>query len=475
MLIKLFIFSQFVFNDAVFAHSFDERYDLPIPFYLFIAGGGLVVALSFLLISFSFWHAPIREYEYGRHRYIVESKKVLQYLTWPLRIIGLILFFFVIGAAFFGQDNPLLNLAPNFIWIIWWLGLSLCIALFGNIWPLLDPWRSLYQILNGTTKIIGLKNGVNFNWTWPATFGVFPATVFLLAWSRLEVVYPIAFVPYRVGCLAMLWTGITIAGMVCFGQEVWLRNGDVFSIYFSLIGKFGIFSFNKNYQYVNIQYPSIGILYFANCATRIQGITAFIMAMLSTVIFDGLHGNQVWVVFERGLSYILFGWTDINGYYSGTLGLLAIWGIFYFAFYFSCYLSTKITPKMKTAELARYFSATFIPIAIAYLIAHNFSSLVIQGQNIVYLISDPFLMGWNLFGTKEFRPNIAVIDAGFMWYLAVGAIVLGHVIAVYLSHLLAMQLAGSGIKAMMMNIPQTVLMIAFTMLSLIIIAEPMLL
>ena len=84
-------------------------------------------------------------------------------------------------------------------------------------------------------------------------------------------------------------------------------------------------------------------------------------------------------------------------------------------------------------------------------------------------------MGWNLFGTKEFRPNIAVIDAGFMWYLAVGAIVLGHVIAVYLSHLLAMQLAGSGIKAMMMNIPQTVLMIAFTMLSLIIIAEPMLL
>ena len=84
-------------------------------------------------------------------------------------------------------------------------------------------------------------------------------------------------------------------------------------------------------------------------------------------------------------------------------------------------------------------------------------------------------MGWNLFGTKEFRPNIAVIDAGFIWYLAVGAIVLGHVIAVYLSHLLAMRLAGSGIKAMMMNIPQTALMIAFTMLSLIIIAEPMLL
>ena len=119
MLIKLFIFSQFVFNDAVFAHSFDERYDLPIPFYLFIAGGGLVVALSFLLISFSFWHAPIREYEYGRRRYIFESNKVLQYLTWPLRIIGLILYFFVIGAAFFGQDNPLLNLSPNFICIIW--------------------------------------------------------------------------------------------------------------------------------------------------------------------------------------------------------------------------------------------------------------------------------------------------------------------------------------------------------------------
>ena len=475
MLIKLFIFSQFVFINTGYAHSFDERYDLPIPVSFFIAGGGLVVAFTFLLIAFALWHAPVGRYSIEPHGAKLKLGNIIHALVWPLRTICLILFFFVIGAAFFGQENPLLNLAPNFIWIIWWLGLSLFIAVFGNIWPLLDPWRSFYLMLDVVAKSAGLKNGANLNWSWPAGLGVFPATVFLLAWSWLEVVYPIAFVPYRVGFLTLLWTGLTVAGMIVFGLGAWSRQGDVFSLYFSLIGKFGIFSFNKECEYINIRYPGVGILCFAKYAIKIKGLTAFVMAMLSTVIFDGLHGSQAWNVFERWLSYIPFFGVDINGYFSGTIGLIVIWALFYVAFYFSCYLSSKMIPKMKVPELANYFSVTLIPIAIAYMIAHNFSSLVIQGQNIVYLISDPFQLGWNLFGTNKFRPNIAVIDAGFIWYLAVGSIVLGHVIAVYLSHILAMRTAGSGIKALLMNIPQTILMIIFTMLSLVVIAEPMLL
>ena len=98
---------------------------------------------------------------------------------------------------------------------------------------------------------------------------------------------------------------------------------------------------------------------------------------------------------------------------------------------------------------------------------------MIQGQNLIFLISDPLSLGWNLFGTAEFRPDIAIIDAGTTWYLAVSAIVIGHVMALVVSHCLAITLSGSPRIASLITLPLTVLMILFTMLSLMIIAEPM--
>ena len=107
------------------------------------------------------------------------------------------------------------------------------------------------------------------------------------------------------------------------------------------------------------------------------------------------------------------------------------------------------------------------------MIAHGFSSLIIQGQNIVFLVSDPLSLGWDLFGTAEYRPNIGIIDAGTTWYLAVSSIVIGHIIALVLGHQLTMKVAPVTRAVSLITLPQTVLMILFTMLSLIIIAEPM--
>jgi hypothetical protein len=81
--------------------------------------------------------------------------------------------------------------------------------------------------------------------------------------------------------------------------------------------------------------------------------------------------------------------------------------------------------------------------------------------------------GWEIFSTANFRPNIGLIDAKMTWYLAVFSIVAGHMIALILNHCLALRLVSSTQKAALLTLPQAVLMILFTMLSLIIIAEPM--
>ncbi len=37
------------------------------------------------------------------------------------------------------------------------------------------------------------------------------------------------------------------------------------------------------------------------------------------------------------------------------------------------------------------------------------ANMLVQGQNVVFLVSDPLGLGWNLFGTRGFVPNIAII------------------------------------------------------------------
>ncbi len=87
--------------------------------------------------------------------------------------------------------------------------------------------------------------------------------------------------------------------------------------------------------------------------------------------------------------------------------------------------------------MARHFAFTLVPIAIGYHLAHYLTFLLIQGQYIIPLASDPFGFGWNLFGTAGYRVDIAIVGARFAWYAAVSAILIGHVAAVYLAHIKA--------------------------------------
>lgn len=76
------------------------------------------------------------------------------------------------------------------------------------------------------------------------------------------------------------------------------------------------------------------------------------------------------------------------------------------------------------------FTPTLIPIAAAYNIAHNFSNLLIQGQTVFQLLSDPGGRQWDIFGTAKWYPDIGLVDAQLTWYVAVVSIVLGHVMSI---------------------------------------------
>jgi hypothetical protein len=115
---------------------------------------------------------------------------------------------------------------------------------------------------------------------------------------------------------------------------------------------------------------------------------------------------------------------------------------------------------------------SLVPIAIAYQVAHYYTYLLIQGQAIIYHLSDPFGWGWDLFDTAGYEIRVGVISAAFVWYSQVVLIVAGHVLAVYLAHVISLRFFGSPELALKSQLLMLVLMILYTIFSLWIISQP---
>ncbi len=481
------------------AHGFDERYDLPAPLGYFVAGAALTVALTFVIAALFMRRVHDASAANGaRSGRPIVLDPVLPGLRLVCRALGLFTFGTVLAAALWGTADPLMNLAPTLVWVIWWIGFSLAVACIGNLWPALDPWRTLFELIDSAACRLGRTHGIVLNLPWPRALGAWPAVALLLLWSWLEVVYPIATVPYRLGCAMLIWSAITLSGMIVFGREVWQRHGDMFAIYFATLGRMAPLARGATAHTLTLRVPCVALTDVDDSVagnaprravetdagkanpdktisieTNPAGMSGFIIAMLSTVLFDGLHGGQAWLLLEQGLKHSVPQWVDVNGYFAGTVGLAGVWLIFFAAYRLTCVVTARVVSAASPVPWAQHFAFTLVPIAVAYNIAHNFSALLIQGQNAIALISDPFGWRWNLFGTANLRVNIGLIDAQVTWHVAISAIVIGHVIAVWLAHRVALRETGSARRAALASLPLTLLMIAYTVISLLVIAEPM--
>jgi hypothetical protein len=126
--------------------------------------------------------------------------------------------------------------------------------------------------------------------------------------------------------------------------------------------------------------------------------------------------------------------------------------------------SAAATPDR--VALARSFAHTLAPIAAGYLVAHYFSLLAYNGQDLWRLASDPLGNGSDLFGGADRSIDYGVISATGIWYVQVAALVVGHVAALVLAHDRALEAYGSPRAATRSQIVMLVLMVAFTCLGL---------
>src|SRR6266545_150806 len=186
----------------------------------------------------------------------------------------------------------------------------------------------------------------------------------------------------------------------------------------------------------------------------------FVIVMLAVVSFDGLRETPLWALSDSR-------WTAVT-----TAGLLLAPCVFALVIFSVCGLMARLARPASALELARLFVPTLLPIALAYHVAHYLSYLLVAGQVVIPLASDPLGRGWNLFGTAHFQIAAGIVGARFAWYTSVIVIVLGHVLAMYVAHRLALARFSERRIARRSQYPLAALMVAYTMLSLWILAQP---
>ena len=484
------IFAACFLPGPALAHAFGQRYDLPLPLSLYVAGAGATVALSFVVMALF-----VREGGAGRAPWRLDLVRVGHLLsqTWivmALQALSVAVFLLVLLAAFIGDPNPTRNLAPTFVWVIWWIGFAYLQALVGDLWRVVNPWRVVFIWAEALLRPAGWRARPA---AYPAWLGFWPAVVFFWLFAWLELVSDAAERPASLGVLILIYSALTWGGMAAFGRETWLARGEAFTVVFGLLARFapiaggGVPAGETDAEQeaaagLTLRPYGVGLLTDRPLGTS---ATCLVLLMLATVTYDGIGETPLWAGFldwvvvsdslRAPLLALQRSGVDLLAFLR-SLGLLAT-PLLFFATYalfsrLTAWVVVRAGGEASTCVAAGAFVLTFVPIALAYHLAHYLSYLLLAGQFMLPLASDPLGLGWDLFGTVNRAIDIGIVGIKSIWWIAVIAVVVGHVYAVYLAHVMALRLYGGGRAALLSQLPLVLLMVAYTMISLWILSQP---
>lgn len=372
------------------------------------------------------------------------TSKILRTLV---RIFGAAFFILVISTGLFGTQNAQTNLTPTALWVLFGVGLTFFTMLIGDIWSLLHPIASLLHWCKLPRRIHH----------YPVTWSVYPALVQFFLYRWIENIFRYAEYPRTLAIILIIYALVSFIGMIRYSPKVWLHYGDPFGVFFRLISTTAIFETGKGNLLLRVPGATLSTLKKLTFSE-----TLFILLMLASVAFDSLKSTTF---FQSSVSFMEA--YAIPPVPRLTLGFIALI-IFYIATYFLFAVFVELfSGRTQKAPIPwRAFGMTFIPIAVGYELAHYLRFLLVEGQRMIPLLSDPFGFGWNIFGTARNTINETLISPEVYWRLQVAFIVVGHIIAVVAAHHVALRIYQDKKMSFLSQIPMIVLMIGYTVFSL---------
>jgi hypothetical protein len=449
---------------TLFAHAGGllGRADLPIPEWLFGWAAAMVLFVSFVALAV-LWPEPKLE----RDRWRPLPRGVGRLIaSRPVQIVcgllGVAMLGVVVYTGFRGTQSPAANFAPTFVFVNWWVGLVPLSVLFGDVFRAFNPWRAIGRGLGWSAARVA-RGGLPAPLKYPERLGNWPAAAGVFAFVALELVKSEGDKPETIAIATLVYSAITFVAMALYGVEAWCERGEAYSVYFNLFSR--ISPWETRDGELGLRPPLSGLAHFKAGA----GTVPLLAVMIGSVTFDGAGEAPIWTSIAPDISRFLQdrGLSPEPAFeLTFLLGLCAAIGIVY-GFYMLGILGARSVGGGFSAErLARSFAHSLVPIALAYVMAHYLTYLLIRGQAIAFLASDPLGHGSDLFGTATKQINYGVIGSKATWYWQVGFVVAGHVAALTLAHDRALAMYADAKQAVRSQYWMLAVMVGFTSLAL---------
>ena len=450
-------------------HGFGPRYDLPIATALYLYAAGGVVFISFVLVVlFAGDRVGPRATDYPRRA--VPWLLPIARSPWPRFIggvMGVAALIAVVITGLFGSGNAFYNPSEYIVWIFFWASLVILSGLVGNLFYWLSPWTAIYDAL---ARILHPRPV----WKMPEV-GLWPAAAAYFAFACLELTTGLAVRPQIVAVAAIVYTVVTLAGMFLFGRDEWLDHCEAFTILFGIVARFGPLETERDetgrMSAVYLRPWGVGLL---KPSPSGWDRVLFVILMLSTLAFDGISATPAWQDFTVALKPYWLPLGSFGLFAVRTFGLVLL--TIAFLLIFVAFMEAVIylgQRKVDVKATVTSFALTLVPIALVYNAAHNYSYILVQSQYLIPLLNDPLHKGAHLLpAVAGYVPNFALAQASTVWYADIVLIVLGHVVAGFLSHLRAGERVRTAQRALLSQYPMLLLMVLYTMTSLWILAQP---
>jgi hypothetical protein len=438
------------------AHTSEQVFVLLLPTRLYTLSGVAVVALTVVVLAF----VP------ARGLLPVFASARLSPLRGPwiadvASFLSFVLLVFLVFVGLYGPRDPFANGLTLSIWTVWWIILLSLQALFGDLWRCVNPWQGLYRLVAGNRQPpLRLSERIGLA---PALVAFFLFTAFMLADIAPDD-------PSRLAVLVSVYWVYVFAGMLVFGGESFLSRGDFVTVLMRCLALVSVFQGSggelraglPGWRIVALKRPGVGLGLFA-------------LTILAVGSFDGLNETFWWLA-RLGINPLEFpGRSAVVLPNSGGLALSILLVIALFAAVVAIGERMAGSAAPLSSAFAR-FAPSVLPITVGYHIAHYLTSLLVNAQYALKAATDPFADGSDYLGLGTFYVTTGFFNTldtvHMIWITQASAVVLGHVLAICVSHAIALDLYKDPRKATLSQVPSALFMIAYTTFGLWLLAAP---
>lgn len=460
------------------AHSFATPYTLPIPFWMYGFGCSATLVLTFAAVGYFVGLPPSRPQEADENT----TRSRLPSVRWTLvglRTGAVACLLLTILSGLIGTTEPDENIGMTLFWVVFLLGFTYLTVFVGDLYPLINPWKLGVD----TLERIGFDlSTCRLRQLQPTDYWLAFSGYLGLIWIELFV----GLSPLLLSLTLLVYSLLTLVGVVLFGKKVWFTRADPFSVFFALVSKLAPLEYRSTHEqtswFPHLRAPFAGVL---NDRPDHMSLVLFVLLLLSSTTYDAIHDTIWWVgLFWRNLllwleplwngdlgkaQRLLMGW-----YLVYRQAGLILFPLLYLGLYLLVLWCTKLLTRtgIPVRVLALNFSYTLIPIAVAYHFTHYCAFLLTQMHRLPWLLADPFGFGWHLLGFHSHDPSFN-LPMRVLWHTQVAILLLGHVVSVYLAHRVALNTFATPRETMLSQLPLLVLMVGYTIAGLWIMSLPL--